>query len=78
MHKVLVGISFEHPDKGFLSHLPGETVDLTGWPQADVARFEAEGIVERLPDPPAEPVKPGRGKATPAEPPDALAPEGES
>ena len=54
MHKINVGISYQHPQKGFLSHLPGETVDLSGWPPDDVARFEAKGIVERIAEQPAE------------------------
>ncbi len=58
MYKIKVGVSFEHPDKGFQSYSAGESADLAGWPPDDLTRFEAEGIIERIADTPLE--KPGR------------------
>lgn len=42
-YTVNTGISFEHPDKGFLYHLPGEVADLTGWP--DIPKMIGEGTI---------------------------------
>jgi hypothetical protein len=50
---------------GSETHDPGDVADLAGWPVDDLARFEAEGIITRLPDPPAS--KPSRKAETPKE-----------
>jgi hypothetical protein len=55
MYLVKVGISFQAPNKPFEMHWPGETAALDGWPADDLERFEAQGIIEKLPDEPQTP-----------------------
>ncbi len=62
MHKVNVGISYEHPKQGFLYHRPGETVDLSDWPDLD--KLVAEGTITPIEELPVK----AKGKATPTVP----------
>jgi hypothetical protein len=39
-----------HSDILNRTHLPGEIVDLNGWPEKIVKLWEARGVIQRLPD----------------------------
>jgi hypothetical protein len=64
MYKVNVAISYGDGAQAE-NHLPGETAELAGWPADDLARFLAQGIIEKLPDRPAS--KPPKAQTPPKE-----------
>jgi hypothetical protein len=57
MYNVKRSISYEPPDKPLEWYNPGDTADLSGWPEDDVKRFVAEGVIERIDAQPVVEVK---------------------